>query len=264
MPSEGSGEVADDSVATETPAGGAEAVASAAEDVEQPAPLPAGSIAEASTSWADLSEVQAPEPSGFDSIATDSAGRQGPLVEVKEEIQEAESISAVISAIGLPEEVVDDPVATEETGVDASLQDQSFLEPPSDLGNPAEAAFTDIDRAKEEGADLQQESSTLLEQAECEDDTTGFADPVDSADIDFTGDDTTVVAEVPEAETEGLTADAVASEAAVASDPVVADTSGVATEANTNCPDQIVPPPTSPNLVDPGADPIQVGHSPAS
>ena len=264
MPSEGSGEVADDSVATETPAGGAEAVASAAEDVEQPAPLPAGSIAEASTSWADLSEVHAPAPSGFDSIATDSAGPQGPLVEVKEEIHEAESISAVISAIGLPEEVADDPVATEETGVDASLQDQSFLEPPSDLGNPAEAAFTDIDRAKEEGADLQQESSTLLEQAECEVDTSGFADPVDSADIDFTGDDTTVVAEVPEAETEGLTADAVASEAAVASDPVVADTSGVATEANTSCPDQIVPPPTSPNLVDPGADPIQVGHSPAS
>ena len=47
-------------------------------------------------------------------------------------------------------------------------------------------------------------------------------------------------------------------------EPAVADTSGVATEANTSCPDQIVPPPTSPNLVDPGADPIQVGHSPAS
>ena len=57
MPSEGSKEVADDYVATETPAGGAEAVASAAEDVEQSAPLPAGSIAKASASWADLSEV---------------------------------------------------------------------------------------------------------------------------------------------------------------------------------------------------------------
>ena len=71
------------------------------------------------------------------------------------------------------------------------------MEPPSDLGNPAEAAFTDIDRAKEEEVDPQQESSTLLEQAECEVDTTVFADPIDSADIDFTGDDTTVVAEVP-------------------------------------------------------------------
>ena len=144
-------------------------VASAAEDVEQSPPWPAGSIAEASTSWADLSEVQAPAPSGVDSIVTDSADQEGSLVEVKEEIHEAESISAVISAIGLPEEVADDPVATEETGVDTSLQDQSFLEPPSDLGNPAEAAFTDIDRAKEEEeVDPQQDSSTLLEQAECD------------------------------------------------------------------------------------------------
>ena len=47
-------------------------------------------------------------------------------------------------------------------------------------------------------------------------------------------------------------------------EPVVADTFGVATEANTNCPGDIVPPPTSPNLVEPGTDPIQVGHSPAT
>ena len=245
MPSEGSGEVADDSVATETPAGGAEAVASAAEDVEQPAPLPAGSIAEASTSWADLSEVQASAPSGFDFIVTDSADLQRSLVEVKEEIHEAKSISAVISAIGLPEEVVDEPVATEDIEVDTSLQDQSFLEPPSDLGNPAEAAFTDIDRAKEEEVDPQQESSTLLEQTECE---------VDTTDLLGLGDEAGPVGEA-----------SVASEpSASVPEPAVADTSGVATEANTSCPDQIVPPPTSPNLVNPGADPIQVGHSPAS
>ena len=261
MPSEGSGEVADDSVATETPAGGAEAVASAAEDVEQSAPLPAGSIAEASTSWADLSEVQAPAPSGFDSIATDSADQERSLVEVKEEIHEAESISAVISAIGLPEEVVDDPVATEETGVDTSLQDQSFLEPPSDLGNPAEAAFTDIDRAKEEEeVDPQQDSSTLLEQAD-EIDTTDFADPaeeeqqqVESADLLGLGDEAGPVGE----------ASGASEPSASVPEPAVADTSGVATEANTSCPDQIVPPPTSPNLVEPGTEPIQVGHSPAT
>ena len=47
-------------------------------------------------------------------------------------------------------------------------------------------------------------------------------------------------------------------------EPAVADTSGVATEANTTCPGDIVPPPTSPNLVEPGTDPIQVGHSPAT
>ena len=258
MPSEGSEQVADDPVATETPAGGTEAVASAAEDVEQPAPLPAGSIAKASASWADLSEVQSPEPTGLESVVADFTS----LVEVKEEIHEAERIGAVIAAIGLPEEVVDEPVATEDIQVDTSIQDQSFLEPPSDLGNPAEAAFTDIDRAKEEEVP-QPDSSALLEQTECEVDTSVFADPVESADIDFAGDDTTVVAEVPEAETEGLTADTLASEAAVASEPVVADPSGVATEANSNCPDQIVPPPTSPNLVDPGAEPIQVGHSPA-
>ena len=260
MPSDGSGEVAADHSATEeTPVEGDEAAGEAG-SVEQTAPPTADPVAEGSRNWADLSEV-------LESTALSGEAASSELVQVKEEpleLQEAQSLGAVLSTIGLPEEVADDPVATEETGVDTSLQDQSFLEPPSDLGNPAEAAFTDIDRAKEEGADPQQESSTLLEQAECEVDTTVFADPVDSADIDFTGDDTTVVAEVPEAETEGLTADAVASEAAVASDPVVADTSGVATEANTSCPDQIVPPPTSPNLVDPGADPIQVGHSPAS
>ena len=145
----------------------------------------------------------------------------------------------------MPEEVVDEPVATEDIEVETSLQDQSFLEPPSDLGNPAEAAFTDIDRAKEEEVDPRQDSSTLLEQTECE---------VDTTDLLGLGDEAGPVGEA-----------SVASEpSASVPEPAVADTSGVATEANTSCPDQIVPPPTSPNLVDPGADPIQVGHSPAS
>ena len=258
MPPGSSEQVAADSSATGTSAEGVEA-AEEAESVEVSPPWPAEPVAETSQSWADLSEVQqAPAPSGIDSVVADSAGSQGPLVEVKEEIHEAESISAVIATIGLPEEVVDEPVATEDIEGEVSLQDQSFLEQPSDLGNPAEAAFTDIDRAKEE--ELHQDPSTLPEQAGEFD----FADPVESAEPDFAGDDTTVVAEVPQAETEGLTAEAVASEAAVASDPVVADTSGVATEANTNCPGDIVPPPTSPTLVEPGTDPIQVGHSPAT
>ena len=227
----------------------------------QTAPSTADPVAEGSRNWADLSEVlESTEPSGEAATAE--------LVQVKEEqqeLQEAQSLGAVLSTIGLPEEVVDEPVATGDTEVETSFQGQSFLEPPSDLGNPAEAAFTDIDRAKEEEeVDPQQDSSTLLEQTECEVETTDFADPVQSAETDFAGDDTTVVAEVPQAETEGLTAEAVASEAAVASEPVVADTSGVATEANTNCPGDIVPPPTSPNLVEPGTDPIQVGHSPSA
>ena len=233
MPSGGSDKVAADYSATsETPVHGDEASGEAG-SVEQTAPSTADPPAEGSRNWADLSEV-------LEATALSGEAASSELVQVKEEpleLQEAQSLGAVLSTIGLPEEVADDPVATEETGVDTSLQDQSFLETPSDLGNPAEAAFTDIDRAKEEEVDPQQESSTLLEQAECEVDTTVFADPADSADIDFTGDDTTVVAEVPEAETGGLTAD-----------------------ADTLC----IRPPTSPNLVDPGADPIQVGHSPAS
>jgi len=44
--------------------------------------------------------------------------------------------------------------------------------------------------------------------------------------------------------------------------PLVADTSGVATEAAVADSSELVSPPTSPNLVDPGTEPIQVGHSP--
>ena len=149
------------------------------------------------------------------------------------------------------------PSRQEDIEGEVSLQDQSFLEQPSDLGNPAEAAFTDIDRAKEE--ELHQDPSTLPEQAGEFD----FADPVESAEPGFTGDDTVEGAEVPEAETEGLTAEASDPTASVP-EPAVADTAGIATEANTTCPGDIVPPPTSPNLVEPGTDPIQVGHSPST
>ena len=258
MPTGSSEQVAADPSATvETPVEGVEA-AEEAESVEVSPPQPAEPVAETSRNWADLSEVQeAPEPTGVESTATGSAHPQGSLVEVKEEIHEAESISAVIATIGLPEEVVDELVATEDIEVEASLQDQSFLEQPSDLGNPAEAAFTDIDRAKEE--ELQQDPSTLPEQAGEFD----FADPVESAQVDFAGDDTLEGAEVPEAETEGLIAETSDPTASVP-EPAVADTSGTATEANTTCPGEIVPPPTSPNLADPGTEPIQVGHSPAS
>ena len=55
-------------------------------------------------SLADASEVDSPPLLGADS----STG-----IQVKEEVQEAESIGAVLSTIGLPEEVADEPVATE-------------------------------------------------------------------------------------------------------------------------------------------------------
>ena len=158
-------------------------------------------------------------------------------------------------AIGLPEEVADEPVATEESALDFEQpSDQPFLEEPLQTDNPAEAAFTDIDRAKEEQQDPDHLSpAPSPDQAECE---------VETTDLLGLGTEASPVGVEAEVEAEGPPAEA--SEAAVASEPLVADTSGVATEANTNCPGDIVPPPTSPNLVDPGADPIQVGHSPAS
>jgi len=55
----------------------------------------------------------------------------------------------VLSTIGLPEEVVDEPVATEDIQPDRTL-DQEFLEEQPHTDNPAEPAFTDLDRAKEE------------------------------------------------------------------------------------------------------------------
>ena len=169
------------------------------------------------------------------------------MKEEEQELQEAQSLGAVLSAIGLPEEVADEPVATEESALDFEQpSDQPFLEEPLQTDNPAEAAFTDIDRAKEEQQDPDHPSPVPSpDQAECEAETT---------DLLGLGDEAGPVGEA-----------SVASEpSASVPEPAVADTSGVATEANTSCPDQIVPPPTSPNLVDPGADPIQVGHSPAS
>ena len=82
------------------------------------------------------------------------------MTQVKEEVQEAESLNAVLSAIGVPEVVADEPVATE-GGFGHSTSDQTFLEAPTDLDNPAEAAFTDLDQAKEEDfqPDLQESPS---------------------------------------------------------------------------------------------------------
>jgi len=56
----------------------------------------------------------------------------------------------------LPGEVVDDHVATEDLGQGQTL-DQEFLEEQPHADNPAEAAFTDLDRAKEE-QDLERHS----------------------------------------------------------------------------------------------------------
>ena len=250
MPSDGSEEVGADYSATETPAEGTEA-ADEAGSVEQTAPSTADPVAEDSRNWADLSEV-------FGSTAASDQVATAELVPVKEEeqeLQEAQSLGAVLSTIGLPEEVADEPVAMEESALDFEQPlDQPFLEEQPHTDNPAEAAFTDIDRAKEEQQDPEHSSPVPSpEQAECE---------VETTDILGLGTEASPVGVEAEVEAEGPPAEA--SEAAVASEPLVADTSGVATEANTTCPGDIVPPPTSPNLVEPGTDPIQVGHSPAT
>ena len=239
MPTDTSEKVAE-SLATEAPADEGEEAADAAR-VEQSVPQPVEAATEPIVSWADASEdIFAPEPSlEGTSAAADTDRAEGHLLEVKqEEFQEAASLGAVLSAIGVPEEVADE-VATDPT--------DQVLEPakvdPNEV--PAEAAFADLDRVKEEGQDRTAgEPLPLAEQADPETET---------ADLLGLGDDPGPVGEA-----------SVASEpSASVPEPTVADPSGVATEANSNCPDQIVPPPTSPNLVDPGAEPIQVGHSPA-
>ena len=159
-------------------------------------------------------------------------------IHVKEEAQEAESIGAVLSTIGLPEEVADEPVATEVSEV---------LEPvstPAELGPDevaAEVAFSDLDRIKEEGRDQAEAPSSPSEQVEAE-----------TTDILGLGDESAVVGdpEAPASASEPL--------------PTVADPSGVATEATASDTSVLVAPPTSPNLVEPGSDPVQVGHSPSA
>ena len=240
MPTDTSEEVAE-LLATEAPADEGEETTDA-ERVEQPVPQSVEVATEPIASWADASEdIFAPEPSleGTSAVA-DTDRAEGHLLEVKqEEFQEATSLGAVLSVIGVPEEVAD------EVATDAA--DQAFDPVEADPNEvPAEAAFADLDRVKEEGQDRPAgEPSPLAEQADPDTET---------ADLLGLGDEAGPVGEA-----------SVASEpSASVPEPVVADTSGVATEANTTCPGEIVPPPTSPNLVEPGTDPIQVGHSPAT
>ena len=245
MPSDGWEEVAADISATqETPAEEFEAAGEAG-NVEQSAPSTVDPVAEGSRSWADLSEV-------LDPTAASGDVETAELISVKEEeqeLQEAQSLGAVLSTIGLPEEVVDEHVATEELELEPEQPlDQPFLEEQTQPENPAEAAFTDLNRAKEDKK-IQNNNLRYLH----------LSRPIAKLTTELAGEDTTL-AEVPETEAEGLTADK--SKGAVASEPAVADTSGVATEATTTDNSELVPPPTSPNLVDPGTEPIQVGHSP--
>eukprot|EP00435_Cladocopium_sp_Y103_P002371 s5920_g1.t1 len=213
MPSESAEEVAE-SLATETPADSAE-VAAPVEEVEQSVPLTTEPAAEATESWADLSEV-------IDSSAPSAIG------EIKEE--DVDTTQQVLNILNLPEGVADDSVATEGTTAETTVPGPTpFLEP--EVGedvHPTEA-FDDIDQAKSEQA----APSSPSEQVE----TTDLLGLEEETAV---GAETSVEASVP-----------------AASEPEVADS--VATD-----PTDIAAPPTSPNLVPPGVEPIQTGHTPAS
>ena len=168
-------------------------------------------------SWADASEeIVAPEPS-LEEAAADTDRAEGHLLEVKQEqIQEASSVGAVLSVIGVPEEVADE-VATDTANQDLAPGEADHSEV------PAEAAFTDLDRVKEEGQDhLAGEPSSPSEQA----------DPEVETDHPVLGEGSvgTVEAEV---EAEGPPAEAPEPPASVP-DPGVADTSGVRNRSH-NC-----------------------------
>ena len=110
--------------------------------------------------------------------------------------------------------------------------------------NPAEAAFTDFDRAKEEQDPEEHPLSSPSEQVEHK---------VETTDLLGLGDEAGPVGEA-----------SVASEpSASVPEALVADACGVATEAAVTDSSELVPPPT-PNLVDPGTEPIQVDHSPSA
>ena len=220
-----------------------------AERVEQPVPQSVEAVTEPIASWADASEeIVAPEPS-LEEAAADTDRAEGHLLEVKQEqIQEASSLGAVLSVIGVPEEVADE-VATGTANQDLA----PVKADPSEI--PAEAAFTDLDRVKEEGQDrLAGEPSSPSEQV----------DPEVETDHPVLGEGSGPVGTVEaEVEAEGPPAEASEPSESVP-DSGVADTFGVVTEATAVDTSDLVPPPTSPNLVGPGTEPIQAGHSPSA
>ena len=210
-----------------------------AEEVES-TPLTATAGAEGVTSWADASEeVPSTEPTG-------EVQELVPVKEEQEQLQEAESLGAVLSVIGIPEEVAD-AVATEEDSQQPSSEahDQPFASEQLGQENPAEAAFAYLDRAKEESAKDPPSSPS---------EGVPIAESTDLLGLEESSADVVNPVGVGEA------AEPEASEPP----PTVADPSGVATEATTVDTSDLVPPPTSPNLVEPGTEPVRVGHSPAA
>ena len=184
MPSEGSDQVAD-SVATDISTVRTE-VEGEAEGVEENPPPTVEPGTGVSSSWADLSEVQdAPVPT--EAAASSSLGPVKEEIDEELQIQEALKLSAVLSTIGLVDEVADDPVATEVAAPEAEL-DLSIFDTVTEPANPAQAAFDDIDQLRDNPAvDLP---------------TTSEPVPVETIDLLDLGDDSfehRVIAEASEA-----------------------------------------------------------------
>eukprot|EP00435_Cladocopium_sp_Y103_P008412 s1275_g2.t1 len=191
----------------------------------------AATAEEAIQSWADASEeVPAPELTSADID-----------VEVKDEEAAAqESLDRVLQTIGISEEVADEPVATEAAS-SSHLSGLEFLQPPTEDTEtevPAVAAFADLDQTKEET----KAPSTPSEEVPAE------AFEVETTDLLGLGEEPSVGAETAVEASEPI---------ASVPEPLVADS--VATD-----PTDIAAPPTSPNLVPPGVEPLQTGHTPAS
>ena len=199
MPSEASGEVAADHSATVTvPAAEGEGTVDA-ERVERNVPPTVEAGTKSIGSWADASEEELQQASAPSTAAAPT------LVPVKDEvveeyqIAEALELSRVLATIGNVEEVADDPVATEAPALEPEL-DLSIFDTTTEPENPAQAVFEELDQLRENStAEL---SSSPPELA-----------TVETADLLNLGDDP-VEASVP-----------------AASEPLVADPSGVATEA---------------------------------
>ena len=287
MPSDTSEQVAADYSATaETPVEGTNALGEA-EGVEEFNPPTAEPGAAVSRNWADLSEdILASVLTTGDQQPAEAKQSQGLPTEVKAEFQEAQSASGVPVAGVLSVEVAGNP-AKEEVAADITFSEVSGLEGDNNsLGHI---------KQEEDQQPLHPSSTEIASEA---------ADQLEGTETSHLGEDVVVAAGIkaevdpkspqadtteavtsvqPETQDSGLSVEPVAvgsqeaSEPACASakpevsnpkaestEPGVADTSVVATSNKQLDTSVFVAPPTSPNLVAPGVEPIRTGHSPSA
>ena len=287
MPSDTSEQVAADYSATaETPVEGTNALGEA-EGVEEFNPPTAEPGAAVSRNWADLSEdILASVLTTGDQQPAEAKQSQGLPTEVKAEFQEAQSASGVPVAGVLSVEVAGNP-AKEEVAADITFSEVSGLEGDNNsLGHI---------KQEEDQQPLHPSSTEIASEA---------ADQLEGTETSHLGEDVVVAAGIkaevdpkspqadtteavtsvqPETQDSGLSVEPVAVGSQEASEPAcasakpevsnpkaestetgVADTSVVATSNKQLDTSVFVAPPTSPNLVAPGVEPIRTGHSPSA